>query len=223
MLDVTSLVAQTVKRLPAMRETRIWFLGQEDALEKEMAIHSNTLAWKIPWTEDPDRLQSMGSQRVGHDWATSLSLSLYAKHQNQPPAKVKAEDTGKFPGCPAVRIRPITANGPSGRTKIPQATGANANLRPPHRKKSREDNLEKAEEIKWQAGAYIGIWVLENALEMKSCQQDPVSLLETPKPFINIILVYEFDEKSWRGEVGREMGLKISRFHTDRKKAQFKS
>ena len=48
--------------------------GQEDPLEKEMAIHSSTLSWKIPWTEKPGRLQSMGSQRVGHDWATSLSL-----------------------------------------------------------------------------------------------------------------------------------------------------
>ena len=62
-----SLVAQTVTRLPAMRETRARFLGQEDPLEKEMAIHSSTLAWKIPWTEKPDRLQSMGWQRVGHD------------------------------------------------------------------------------------------------------------------------------------------------------------
>ena len=59
-----------------MRETRVWFLGWEDPLEKEMAIHSSTLAWKIPWMEEPDRLQSMGSQRVRHDWATSLSLSL---------------------------------------------------------------------------------------------------------------------------------------------------
>ena len=66
-----SLVAQMVKRLPAMRETRVGFLGWEDPLEKEMAIHSSTLAWKIQWTEKPDRLQSMGSQRVGHDWATS--------------------------------------------------------------------------------------------------------------------------------------------------------
>ena len=65
-----------VKRLPAMQETRVRFLGQEDPLEKEMAIHSSTLAWKIPWTEEPDRLQSMGSQRVGHNWATSLSLWL---------------------------------------------------------------------------------------------------------------------------------------------------
>ena len=51
-----SLVAQTVKRLPAMRETQVLFLGREDALEKEMAIHSSTLAWKIPWREEPDRL-----------------------------------------------------------------------------------------------------------------------------------------------------------------------
>ena len=63
----TPLVAQTVERLPAMRKTRVRFLGREDPLEQEMAIHSNTLAWKIPWTEEPDRLQSMGSQRVGHD------------------------------------------------------------------------------------------------------------------------------------------------------------
>ena len=55
-----------VKHLPAMRETRVRFLGGEDPLEKEMAIHSSTLAWKIPWMEEPDRLQSMGSQRVGH-------------------------------------------------------------------------------------------------------------------------------------------------------------
>ena len=72
---MASLVAQTVKHLPAMWETGVQFLGQEDPLEKEMVIHSSTLAWKIPWTEEPDRLQSMGSQRVGHDWATSLSLS----------------------------------------------------------------------------------------------------------------------------------------------------
>ena len=62
-----SLVAQTVKCLPAMRESWVRFLGQEDPLEKEMAVHSRTLAWKIPSTEEPDRLQSMGSQRVGHD------------------------------------------------------------------------------------------------------------------------------------------------------------
>ena len=63
----TSLVAQTVKRLSTMWETRVQSLGQEDPLEKEMAIHSSTIAWKIPWTEEPGRLQPMGSQRVGHD------------------------------------------------------------------------------------------------------------------------------------------------------------
>ena len=60
-------LAQMVKCLPAMQETWVRFLGREDPLEKEMAIHSSTLAWKIPWTQEPDRLQSMGSQRVGHD------------------------------------------------------------------------------------------------------------------------------------------------------------
>ena len=62
-----SLVAQTVKCLPAMPETQVRSLGGEDPLEKEMATHSSTLAWKIPWTEDPCRLQSMGSQGVGHN------------------------------------------------------------------------------------------------------------------------------------------------------------
>ena len=56
-----------VKHLPAMRETRVQSLGQEDPREKEMATHSSTVAWKIPWMEEPGELQSMGSQRVGHD------------------------------------------------------------------------------------------------------------------------------------------------------------
>ena len=56
-----------VKRLSAMLETRVRSLGREDPLEMEMATHSSTLAWKIPWTEEPGRLQSMGSQRVRHD------------------------------------------------------------------------------------------------------------------------------------------------------------
>ena len=62
-----SLVAQTVKCLPAIREIWVQSLGWKDSLEKEMAIHSSTLAWKIPWTEEPGRLQSMGLQRVRHD------------------------------------------------------------------------------------------------------------------------------------------------------------
>ena len=66
-LTRASLVAQTVKRLPATQESRVQSLGQEDPLEEEIATHTSTLAWKIPWTEDPGRLQSMGSQRTGHD------------------------------------------------------------------------------------------------------------------------------------------------------------
>ena len=68
-------MAQRVKHLPAMRETRVRSLGREDPLEKERATHSSILAWRIPWTEEPGGLQSMGSQRVGHNEATSLSLS----------------------------------------------------------------------------------------------------------------------------------------------------
>ena len=64
---VLYLLAQTVKHLSTMRETWVRSLGREDPLAKEMAIHSSTIAWKIPWTEEPGRLQSMGSQRVGHD------------------------------------------------------------------------------------------------------------------------------------------------------------
>ena len=67
-------MAQRVKRLPAMWETRVQPLDREDPLEKEMAIHSSILAWRIPWMEEPGMLQSMGLQRVGHDGAASLSL-----------------------------------------------------------------------------------------------------------------------------------------------------
>ena len=66
-----TLVAQRVKHLPAMQETWVRSLSQEDPLVKEMATHSSILAWRIPWTEEPGGLQSTGSQRVRHDWATS--------------------------------------------------------------------------------------------------------------------------------------------------------
>ena len=68
-------MAQTVKHLSTMWETQVRSLGREDPLEKEMAIHSSTIAWKIPWTEEPGRLQSMGLQRVRHD------LTLYRAYQ----------------------------------------------------------------------------------------------------------------------------------------------
>ena len=88
-----------------MQETRVWSLGWEDPLEKEMATHSSTLAWRIPWREEPGRLQSMGLQRAGYDWATSLSLSdsILKSRDIALPAKVHLVKAMVFPvvmyGC----------------------------------------------------------------------------------------------------------------------------
>ena len=89
MLPGGSRVAQMVNHLPATRESQVQFPGQQDPLEKEMAIHSSTFAWKIPWREGPDRLQSMGSQRVRHfvsqsvNWALSLWLLVVFEESYQ--------------------------------------------------------------------------------------------------------------------------------------------
>ena len=93
-------MAQTVKRLSTMQETRVRSLGWEDPLEKEMAIHSRTIAWKIPWTEEPGRLQPMGSQRVGHDGTTSLFIVLFA-YEGQPP-KNNSSDPEFFHSFPCL-------------------------------------------------------------------------------------------------------------------------
>ena len=74
-----SLVAQMVKNLPTMQEIGLQFLGQEDPLEKGTAIHSSILAWRIPWIEEPDRLQSMGLQRVGNDGVTNTFFHILNK------------------------------------------------------------------------------------------------------------------------------------------------
>ena len=78
-----SLVAQMVKNLLAMQETWVWSLGWDDPLQKGMATYSSILAWRIPWPEEPGRLQSMGSQRVRHNWTTNTftSCSLWAASQ----------------------------------------------------------------------------------------------------------------------------------------------
>ena len=73
-----SLVAQMVKNLLAMQKTQVWSLGRADRLEKTMATHSSILVWRIPLTEEPGRLQSMGSQRAGHDWATNTLTFIVA-------------------------------------------------------------------------------------------------------------------------------------------------
>ena len=88
-----SLVAQTVKHLSAMQETQVWSLVWEDPLKKEMAAHSSILAWRIPWTEKPGRLQSTGLQRVGHDWATSLSFLSHEHFLFTSPAGMQGKDT----------------------------------------------------------------------------------------------------------------------------------
>ena len=67
-IQTASLLAQLVNHLPAMQEALVRFLGQDDPLEKEMATHSSILVWRIPWTEEPDRLQSMGSQESDTTW-----------------------------------------------------------------------------------------------------------------------------------------------------------
>ena len=74
-----SLVVQMIKNLPAVWETRVRSLGQEDALEEGMATHSHILTWKIPRTEEPGGLQSIGSQRVRHDWTTNSSLFFFSR------------------------------------------------------------------------------------------------------------------------------------------------
>ena len=78
-----SLMAQMVKNLTAMQETQVWFLGQEDPLQKEKATHSSILAWRSSWTEEPGGLQSMGLQRVRHDWS-DLACRKITKTKNSP-------------------------------------------------------------------------------------------------------------------------------------------
>ena len=75
-----SLVAQMVKNLPSMQKTWVRFLGWEDTLKKEIATHSSILAWRIPWTEEPGRLQSMGLQRIRHNQTTNTLQKRSYRH-----------------------------------------------------------------------------------------------------------------------------------------------
>ena len=79
-----------------MWETQVQSLGRDDLLEKEMATHSSILAWKIPWTEEPGRLQSMGSLRVGRDWATSLHLATYCRSVNISPVSLHIQHNAQL-------------------------------------------------------------------------------------------------------------------------------
>ena len=104
-----SLVAQRLKRLPAMWETRVRSLGWEDPLEKDMATHSSILAWRIPWTEEPGRLQSTGSQRVGHDWWLHFTYLYEMPRKGKPmqTARLALPSTGVEVGSDSSRARGI--------------------------------------------------------------------------------------------------------------------
>ena len=101
---LSSLVVQMVKHLPTMRETQVRSLGWEDTLEKEMATHSYTLAWKIPWMEERCRLQSMGSQRVRHDWVTllyftfTIPITIFPGGSDGKASAYNAGDPSSIPG-----------------------------------------------------------------------------------------------------------------------------
>ena len=77
-----------------MQETWVQFLGRKDPLEEEMATHSSSLAWRIPWTEEPGGLSSMGSQRVGHDWATKPPRPLFSAYTEEIPGSGLSQSTG---------------------------------------------------------------------------------------------------------------------------------
>ena len=105
-VPLSSLVAQMVKCLPVMWETQVQSLGPEDPLEKEMAIHSSTLAWKIPWMEEHGRLHSMGSQRVRHDWETELNGSYVMLWGSLNPASPFWTQESEV-GFPALWVLPL--------------------------------------------------------------------------------------------------------------------
>ena len=109
-LLTASLVAQMIKNLPVMQETQVWSLGHEDFLEKRMAIHSSILAWRSPWTEEPGGLQSMGPQRVGHDWAVNTIYTLLEKamapHSSTLTWKILwMEEPGRLQSMGSLRVR----------------------------------------------------------------------------------------------------------------------
>ena len=104
-------MAQTVKHLPTIQETQVQSLGWEDLLEKEMATHSSILAWKIPWMEEPGRLQSMGLQKLKHDWATlTEQLNFHFPVQNKKWKKEVLEKTLESP-LDSKEIKPVNPKG----------------------------------------------------------------------------------------------------------------
>ena len=104
-------MAQRVKRLSAIQETQFWSLGREDPLEKEMATHSSTIAWKIPWTEEPGGRPSMESQRVGHDFTFTFTFIYYIGFSGGSDDKDSACHAGDLCSIPGSERSPGEGNG----------------------------------------------------------------------------------------------------------------
>ena len=120
-------MAQTVKRLPTMWETRVWIRGQEDPLKKEMATHSNTLAWKIPWTEEPVRLQSMGlQQNLNICWVDSKQQKPIPSQINRPEVQNQVPESAELilSGHSEANLSRASLLASCGRLDIPGLTAA---------------------------------------------------------------------------------------------------
>ena len=124
-----SLVAQMVKNLPTMWDTRVQSLGWEDPLEKEMATHSSILAWRIPWTEEPGGLQSMGSQRAGHDSGTN---TFTPHHRGPCSCQRRFSSLGLASSCHPAQILPSLPGPlrPWSLSDLRHSSGTPATLRP---------------------------------------------------------------------------------------------
>ena len=140
-----SPAALMVKNLPAMRETQVRSLGQEDPLKKGMATHSSILAWRIPWTEEPGGLQSMGSWRAGHDWATNSFTLFQDQSQRKPTFHYKSSEAGLHTLLPwFLAPQSIRSGGPSrwisgsGTNAQDQRRACAASLRAPGHGKSHQ-------------------------------------------------------------------------------------
>ena len=123
-LVTTSLVAQMIKNMPITQGTQVWSLGQEDSLEKRMASHSSILAWRSPWTEEPGGLQSMGPQRVGHDWAINTIYTLLMG--------LPGSTSGREPACQCRRYKETLVQFLSQEDPLEEGMATHSSILVPH-------------------------------------------------------------------------------------------
>ena len=129
LISCASLVAWRIKHLPTMQETRVRSLGREGPLEKEMAAHSSTLAWRISWTQDPGGLQSMGSQRVRHNWGNGKECSNYftialISHARKVMLKILQARLQQYMNCELPDVQAGFRKGRGIRDKLPTSVGS---------------------------------------------------------------------------------------------------